>query len=233
MPWGPNSTIFLAHMRPKMKLLFQILDATEDSDKDLLEKELLHLLCERYSGTNQMSLSYSFNLFCPCGATKCQLKSSSSWKMWNLPWTQQCKSFAKSLALNVFCSGHFSSHSAVKLAGKVENVEHVIKCGVELATKEDCEAFATIAEHTEQWGPLHIFVEQAIGEEEFWTALRRALEHLKRADIIDLNCSHLHLREAKKEDLKAIWKVADVWDVMATDFGSPKLRFNKVSIGEQ
>ena len=59
MPWGPNSTIFLAYMRPKMKLLCQILDATEDSDKDFLEKELLHLLCERYSSTNQMSLSYS------------------------------------------------------------------------------------------------------------------------------------------------------------------------------
>ena len=52
-----------------MKLLCQILDATEDSDKDLLERELLHLLCERYSGTNQISLSSSFNLLCPCGAT--------------------------------------------------------------------------------------------------------------------------------------------------------------------
>ena len=44
MPWGPNSTIFLAYMRPKMKLFCQILDTTEDSNKDLLEKELLHLL---------------------------------------------------------------------------------------------------------------------------------------------------------------------------------------------
>ena len=104
---------------------------------------------------------------------------------------------------------------------------------MELATKADCEAFATIAEHTEQWGPLHIFVEHAIGEEEFWTALRRALDHLKSAEIVYLNSSHLHLRAAKKEDLKAIWSVVDAWDVMATDFGSPKLRFNKVLLGEQ
>ena len=104
---------------------------------------------------------------------------------------------------------------------------------MELATKADCEAFATIAEHTEQWGPLHIFVEHAIGEEEFWTALRRALDHLKSAEIVYLNSSHLHLRAAKKEDLKAIWSVVDAWDVMATDFGSPKLRFNKVLHGEQ
>ena len=104
---------------------------------------------------------------------------------------------------------------------------------MELATKADCEAFATIAEHTEQWGPPHIFVEHAIGEEEFWTALRRALDHLKSAEIVYLNSSHLHLRAAKKEDLKAIWKVVDAWDVMATDFGSPKLRFNKVLHGEQ
>ena len=27
--------------------------------------------------------------------------------------------------------------------------------------------------------------------------------------------------------------MVDVWDVMATDFGSPKLRFNKVLHGEQ
>ena len=33
--------------------------------------------------------------------------------------------------------------------------------------------------------------------------------------------------------MKAIWKVVDAWDVMATDFGSPKLRFNKVLHGEQ
>ena len=93
---------------------------------------------------------------------------------------------------------------------------------MELATKADCEAFATIAEHTEQWGPPHIFVEHAIGEEEFWTALRRALDHLKSAEIVYLNSSHLHLRAAKKEDLKAIWSVVDAWDVMATDSGLTK-----------
>ena len=162
-----------------MKLLCQILDATEDS-----EKELLHLLCQRYSGTNQMSLSYSFNLHCPCGATH-QVSAevfvlledveaaldSTVQKLYKVTGTE-CVLFGPFLFS--FCS---------RLAGQVENVEHVIKSGVELATKEDCEAFATIAEHTEQWDPLHIFVEHAIGEEEFWTALRRALDHLKRLSI--------------------------------------------------
>ena len=174
MPWGPNSTIFLAHMKPKMKLLCQILDATEDSDKDLLEKELLHLVCERYSSTNQISLAYSFNLLCPCGTTH-QVSAEVFVLLEDVEaaWDSRVQKLYKVTGTKCVLFGPFLFSFCSRLAGQVENVEHVIKSGVELATKEDCEAFATIAEHTEQWGPLHIFVEHAIGEEHFWTALRR------------------------------------------------------------
>ena len=134
MPWGPNSTIFLAYMRPKMKLFCQILDTTEDSDKDLLEKELLHLLCERYSGTNQKSLPYSFNLLCPCGATH-QVSAEVFVLLEDVEAAldSTVQKLYKVTGTKCVLFGPFMFSFCSRLAGQVENVEHVIKCGVELA----------------------------------------------------------------------------------------------------
>ena len=117
-----------------MKLLCQILDATEDSDKDFLEKELLHLLCERYSGTNQKSLSYSFNLLCPCGATH-QVSAEVFVLLEDVEAAldSTVQKLYKVTGTKCVLFGPFMFSFCSRLAGQVENVEHVIKCGVELA----------------------------------------------------------------------------------------------------
>ena len=246
----------LAVMRPKIKLLSQILNLAESADKPQLELDFLHTICERYL-TMDMSQDSDWpppemdplaaireqcfkpmrnhvSLSCCCLETH----QVSLWGFVLLMDVEATLVSRKQSIEEVVVVPYFPDLRGpllTALASKVVHQQEMVKNldigSVSCRNKEDAENFATLVEHCQEealhgWSEPLIVVHD-IGPEG-WAAVRRGVERLARK--ITVTCGREALKGGRKEDMKAIWFAMQEWMVYSGD--EVVLMFDKEFVGD-
>ena len=208
----------LASVRPKAKLLSRILITIDDSDRPLLEMDLLHAICARYPRVNfprfpELSWSNYVSVSCVCDQTH----QVSGWGFLLLEEVYLTLDSRKQSVLDIVTRNHeLTGPLLTALSSKLLRQQDLAKnlsiWAVGCDTEAEAEAFATLVEHCQKEGlevwcePL-IFVYGEIGAEG-WAAIRRAVEHLPDPwKNITLRCNREVMVAGRREDLKAIWTI--------------------------
>ena len=185
-----------------------------------LEKDLLHTLCKKFPSTE----NYSVLLSCSC----LQIHPVSL-QGFVLLETVEAKLESVEQVVKVVLHGNTLMEESIlaALGSRVlRQPEKVIALETFMRTeealeiccknKELSEAWASLLEHTGQLVVPRVLqnIEGEIGEEG-WSAIRRAVEHLSEAGVgqIGVRTRRTAMRAARRDDLKAIWKIACFWAV--------------------
>ena len=231
----------LAVMRPKIKLLSQILNLAESADKPQLELDFLHTICKRYlireqcfkPRRNHVSLS------CSCLETH-QLSPWGFVLLMDVEATlvsrkQSIEEVVVVAENGGYLRGPLLTALASRLVQQQEMVKNLDIWAVGCNNKEGAEDFATLVEHCQEealqgWSEPKIAVYD-IGLEG-WAAVRRGVECLAavRPRKITVGCEREDLKAGRKEDMKAVWFAIQEWMVYSGDEGV--LRFDKEFVGD-
>ena len=216
---GIDDTV-LASERPKARLLAQILTLMRSSQqRDQLEMDLLHIICERYPildprTASILGMTPIVDVSCSC----LQIHKVSSWGFVLLEEVEGTLGLREHSILNVDrVTGALEGPSLEALSSLLirqqATVNRLEAFDMECKNKETAEAIATIVN---QSGAVltspRILVTEEIGVEG-WAAIRRAVEHLSNVfeKDVDLYSERKPMNAGRREDLKAIWDEATRW----------------------
>ena len=260
-PEGGNNNVDHGHMpteddphlvsvRPKAKLLSQILKTMEDSlIMGLREQDLLHLICERYPQVESrlfpLYRSHHVSVSCFCN----QVHQVSAWGLVLLEDVEVAFGSREQSVVEVVtgfsctAEGPLLAALSSRLPRQQEKLMNLTLGAIRCDGNKDALTLASLIDHIPGDGPgtwnfgvnwgQRIFVMDEIGAEG-WVALRRAVERLQGGrPRISLHCDRELMATGRVDDLRAIWNAIGEWNVYSGPDDDGPLCFAKWYLDEE